>query len=144
MNDKRSILCIEPDQEFRKALRMTLQKAGHTVITARDGQEALTILSNNVFDLVISALRMPHVDGMELMEEVNRTRKGMPVIFLTAYGDVESYMDLMNMGAFDYLNKPVAVQEILRVTMNALGDKGNASLFANSSRANALANVGQL
>ena len=116
----KSILLVEPDQEISVALRKTLERAGYVVVVAKDGREALNILSNNTIDLIISALRMPTLDGIELMEEINRTRMSVPVIFITARGDVESYMDVMNLGAFDYLNKPIEEQEIHRVAMSAL------------------------
>ena len=111
-----------------------LEKSSYTVVTANEGQEALSILSNNAVDLIFSAVRMPNVGGMELMEEVNRTKLRVPIIFLTAYGDVESYMDLMNMGAFDYLNKPAKEEEILRIIWSALEDYANAPGLLNHTR----------
>jgi FixJ family two-component response regulator len=63
---------------------------------------------------------MPNIDGLELMEEIRRRRIDVPVIFVTGYGEVESYMDLMNMGAFDYLNKPIDPKELFRVVESAL------------------------
>jgi DNA-binding NtrC family response regulator len=130
MKAKKSILLVEPEREVRKGLSQPLEKSGYTVVAARDGQEALDILSNKVFDLIISALNMPNVDGMQLMRELKRTKKGIPVIFITAYGDVESYMDLMNMGAFDYLNTPVEERELLRVARSAV-EKGYNALENN-------------
>jgi len=127
MNSKKTILFAEPDRECRKTIREMLEKSGYAVVTANEGREALSILATNTVDLIISALRMPNVGGLELLGEVQRTKLRVPVIFLTGYGDVESYMDLMNMGAFDYLNKPAREEEILRVTRSALEDDGAAS-----------------
>jgi DNA-binding NtrC family response regulator len=117
-----SILFVESDRELRKAAIEMLTKSGYTVIPAGDGREALGILTNRLVDLIISAVEMPYIDGVGLMEEIKRKKLGVPVIFLAASGDVESYMDLMNMGAFDYLNHPIHEQEILRVTRSALGE----------------------
>jgi DNA-binding NtrC family response regulator len=139
MENKKTILFVQPDREFRKAIKKVLEKSGYVVITASEGREALDILSNNTVDLVISALRMPNINGMELMGEINRTKMSLPVIFLTVYGDVESYMDLMNMGAFDYINMPVNDQEILRVARSAIGEQCNSLRKLDYSKGNSIA-----
>lgn len=120
MDARHSILLVDDDQEFRKAMKKMFEKSGYNVTGVGDGREALEILSEEVFDLIISDLRMPNLSGIELMEEIKRKRIETPVIFITAYGEVESYMDLMNMGAFDYLNKPVRGREILGLARKAL------------------------
>ena len=139
MKSEKSILLVEPDQKFRKTVSGLLRKSGYTVVIARNGSEALNVLSNNIPDVIISALRMPKLDGIELMGEIKRTRVRAPVIFVTAYGDLESYMDLMNMGAYDYLNKPIKEQEILHVVRSALGEFDNPHRFLSSSRAESFA-----
>ena len=126
MKARKSILIVEPDHEFVREIRKSLEKSGYSIAIARDGQEALDILSGSVFDLIVSALKMPNVDGIQLMQEIKRTKMGIPVIFITAYGDVESYMDLMNMGAFDYLNTPVEEQDLLRIARSAVEKGCNA------------------
>jgi len=120
MEEKQLILLVDNDQEFCRATRKMLMQSGYGVSTARDGQEAIDVLSEKSFGVVISEVRMPGLDGIELMEEINRRSVDVHVIYLTAYGEVESYMDLMNMGAFDYLNKPVKERELLRAITNAL------------------------
>ena len=120
MNNRQSILLVDDDPEFRKAMKKMFEKSGYEVTVAADGQEALVALSEDSFDLIISDLRMPNLNGMELMEELKRRKINLPVIFITAYGEVESYMDLMNLGAFEYINKPVKGQEILGVVRKAL------------------------
>lgn len=104
MEARKSILLVKPDREFQKDIREILENSGYEVVAARNGREALNILSDRTVDLIISALNMPHLDGIELMEEIIRIRVRAPVILVTACGDVESYLDVMNMGAFDYLN----------------------------------------
>ncbi|NQU08820.1 MAG: response regulator [Candidatus Abyssubacteria bacterium] len=120
MDGRKTILLTEPDQEFRKAVRKMLRESGYDIVDAKDGREALSILSTNAIDLIIAALKMPNLDGIELMGEINRAMISAPVIFVTGYGDIESYMDLMNMGAFDYLNEPIKAPQILRVVKRAL------------------------
>lgn len=134
MEDRKVILFIEPRQEFRKAIVNTLERSGYRVITTRDGREALSTLPDNIVDLIISAVKMPNVNGFDLMQEINRTKIDVPVVFLTAYGDVESYLYLMNMGAFDYLDKPVKEQDLLRVTRNALAGRKTAQRISGNGR----------
>ncbi|UCD57248.1 MAG: response regulator [Candidatus Hydrogenedentota bacterium] len=125
MNDRQSILLVDDDQEFRKAMKKMFEKSGYVVTIAADGKEALEAISKDVFDLVISDLRMPRLNGIELMEEIKRKKLNVPVVFITAYGEVESYMDLMNMGAFEYINKPVKREQILSVARRALEASSN-------------------
>ncbi len=121
MDVRQSILLVDDDYEFLRAMKKMFERSGYDVTGASDGQEALEALSGEAFDLIISDLRMPNLGGMELMEEIKKRRIRTPVIFITAFGEVESYMDLMNMGAFDYINKPVKGQEILGIAQKALG-----------------------
>ncbi len=125
MNDRHSILLVDDEPEFRKAMQRMFEKSGYDVTVAGDGEEALQHLSNLGFDLIISDLRMPNLNGLELMEEIKRKKISVPVIFITAYGEVESYMDLMNLGAFEYLHKPIKGQEILTVAKKAIESHGN-------------------
>ena len=120
MPKKQSVLLVDDDQEFRKAMKRMFERSGYAITVAADGQEALEILSRDTFDLIISDLRMPNLDGVELMTEISRQRLTTPIIFLTAFGEVESYMDLMNLGAFEYIHKPVKSQEILSVAKKAI------------------------
>jgi len=120
MNEKQSILLVDDDKEFCMSIAKMFERYDYMITVAGDGQEALDLLSEKTFDLILSDLRMPGVDGMALMEEIKRKKIHSAVVFLTGYGEVESYMDLMNMGAFEYLNKPADVQEVLRVIKRAL------------------------
>ena len=135
MGCRKSILLVDPDREFQKAMTKILKNSGYEIVAARDGREALNVLSDRTVDLVISALNMPRLDGIELMEEINRIRVRTPVIFVTACGDVESYMRVMNMGAFDYLNGAVRGPEILHATRRALGEHKSGRGSLTSSRA---------
>ena len=132
MNEQQSILLVDEDMEFRKAMKKMFEKSGYTVTVVADGREALETLSRETFDLIISDLRMPNLNGLELMEEIKRKQMDTPVIFITAYGEVSSYMDLMNLGAFEYINKPVKGQEILSVARRALEAHGNSPSMSRS------------
>ena len=118
--ESHKVLIVDDDPEFRKAMGRMFEKSGYETKITGDGNEALEVLSNETFDLIISDLRMPKLDGVELMSEIRRKGLETPIIFLTAYGEVESYMDLMNLGAFEYVNKPIKGQEILDVAKRAI------------------------
>jgi len=118
--ESHKVLIVDDDPEFRKAMGRMFEKSGYEAKITGDGNEALEALSNETFDLIISDLRMPRLDGVELMSEIRRKGLETPIIFLTAYGEVESYMDLMNLGAFEYVNKPIKGQEILDVAKRAI------------------------
>ncbi len=124
--EKHTILLVDDDKEFRKAMTRMFEKSGYAITVAADGNEALDALSDNEFDLVISDLRMPNLDGVELMEELRRQGLATPIIFLTAFGEVESYMDLMNLGAFEYVNKPVKSRKILEIAQRAIESHTNS------------------
>lgn len=126
MIDKQSVLIVDDDPEFLKAMRKMFEKSGYSVALAGDGQEALDALAKDSFDLIISDVRMPHLNGIELMEEISRKRLDIPVIFITGYGEVESYMDLMNLGAYEYINKPVNSREILGIAKRAIEARGDS------------------
>jgi len=125
----RTILLVDDDREFSNAMKKYLDKFGCNTVIAGDGRKAIDFLSEHAVDLIISEVRTPELCGIELMEEIRRRRIDTPVIFLTAYGEVESYMDLMNMGAFEYLSKPIKEQEILRVAQRAMEIQSNIARF---------------
>lgn len=114
------ILLVDDDCEFNKAMKKMLEREGYRVTVARNGLEALQVLSRGAADLVVSEVRMPELDGTGLMTEIRSKAIDVPVIFLTAYGEVESYLEVMNKGAFEYLNKPIRSPEILNVIGKAL------------------------
>lgn len=118
-----AVLLVDDDKEFRKAMKKMFERSGYKIAIACDGQEALDVLSEREFDLIISDLRMPNIDGLEMMGELRRRGLDVPIIFLTAFGEVESYMDLMNLGAFEYVHKPVKSKEILEIARRAIASR---------------------
>ena len=130
MDAKHRMLIVDSDQEFSKKMKTLFERSDFKVSVAGDGQEAINFLSEYEVDLIISEVRMPKVGGIELMQEINKREIDTPVIFMTSWGEVESYVDLMKMGAFKYFNKHAARQEILGVAMRAVhagGGRGRLS-----------------
>ena len=120
MKNGRSILFIDNHPSFAQTLQKFFSSKGYEIAFAADGNEALEMLSNKKYDLVISDIWTPRLDGVRLMRELTARKIDAPVIFLTASGDVESYLDVMNMGAFEYLNRPLDSGKLLDVVGRAL------------------------
>ncbi len=120
MENMPTVLVVDDDREHTYALATVLERAGYCVCTAGNGEEALAVLAGRPVDLVISDLRMPRLNGLELLRSMQAMNPQVAVIILTAYGEWTTYMQAMNGGAADYLNKPVRRRDLLNVTRKAL------------------------
>ncbi len=102
------ILIVDDEQSILSILTTLLQSEGHEVTPALGGKVAMSLLeeTEEAFDLMISDIRMPEIDGMQLLEFVHEKFTKMSVIMLTAYGQVETAIKAMELGAFDYIKKP--------------------------------------
>jgi DNA-binding NtrC family response regulator len=114
---KHSILLIDDDDSLRRVMEFSLTEAGFRVQTASSGEEGLQLFGKNTFDAVVSDITMPGIGGMEVLAKIHEQDAHMPVIMITAYGPIESAVDAMKKGAFDYITKPFNRDE-LRLTLN--------------------------
>lgn len=117
------ILIVDDEENARIGLEKLLSREGYQVSAVANGYEALDYLNRQVVDLVITDINMPEMNGLVFLRELNRVYPTVSVIMVTAYGGVESYLEAMNLGAFEYLNKPVKLDE-LRAVMGRIFDKG--------------------
>ena len=115
------ILVVDDEDKIRKVLRIILTLHGHTVEEARDGEEALEKIKQEYFDLAIVDIKMPKIDGLTLLKEINKMQHPIPVVFITAYASIESAVEAMKMGAADYLAKPFDEEKIILTVERALG-----------------------
>ena len=106
MNDSLEILVVEDDEALRDALLITLETAGHRVTGAAGGPQALAELERKTFNMVVSDLRMAPMDGLQLLGEIRQRRPGLPVLLMTAFGDVDKAVSAMRGGACDFMLKP--------------------------------------
>jgi DNA-binding NtrC family response regulator len=118
------ILVAEDDPIARTALVRALQRSGHQVAAAEDGKQALSVLETERFDLVLTDLAMPGVDGIAVVERVRRMPTAPPVVVLTAHGGVNECVRAMRAGAFNFLVKPYHPTELDAVVDGALADRG--------------------
>ena len=107
------ILLVDDQRSLRRSLALMLQNAGFHTDEAADGATALTKLRQAPFDLVVTDLRMDGMSGIELLKEVRQSWRDLPVIVITAYGSIESAVEAMRLGAFDYLSKPFGEADIV-------------------------------
>ncbi|MEM1026386.1 MAG: sigma-54 dependent transcriptional regulator [Myxococcota bacterium] len=106
------VLVVDDEANLRKVLSAQLRQGGYEVTTAANGQEALDLLGSDSHDVMLTDLRMPELDGMSLLSEVRNLHPRMPVVVLTAHGTVDTAVNAMKMGAFDYLTKPFDKAEL--------------------------------
>lgn len=106
------ILVVDDEKNTREGLRWALESSEVTVLTAANGLEALEILRQQPVDLVITDLRMPEMDGMQLLRHIRRDLPHIAVVILTGHGTIENAVDAMKEGATDYLLKPVNIDEL--------------------------------
>ena len=109
----KKILIAEDEEIMRITLKYGLSTEGYQVTTADDGREGLEKFKQDDFDLVIADLRMPKLDGIQFLKEVKRLSPEIPVIMITAYGTIETAIQAMKLGAYDYLTKPLLIEELL-------------------------------
>jgi two-component system, NtrC family, response regulator PilR len=114
------LLVVENEPVTLGLLTTLLKGEQHEVTPAKGAEEALQLLEQRAFDLMLSDIRMTPVDGMELLKRSREAYPGMPVIMLTAFGTVSTAVDSLKLGAFDYLTKPFKVDELLNTVRRAL------------------------
>lgn len=108
-----NILLVDDERDVRKSLANFLAKLGHTVTPAANGLEGLREFHNHTFDLVITDIRMPGMDGLELLRRLKQVeRSSIDVIIITGHGDVDNAVKSLKFGAYDYLQKPIDVREL--------------------------------
>ena len=107
------ILIAEDDDVVREVVSEILSKEGYSAFTARDGLDAIRMLMIEDMHLVLTDLKMPNADGIEVLRQAVKNNPDCAVIILTAYGSLDSALDALKEGAFDYLTKPFKIQEVL-------------------------------
>ena len=107
------VLLIEDEKILRVSLDKSLTKAGYTVSTCEDGSQALSNLSENKYDIVITDIRLPNADGFEILNFISTNHPKTKVIMMTAYGSIEAAVNALKQGADDYITKPFTKEELL-------------------------------
>ena len=114
------ILIVDDELSIIEVLKTLLTHEGHSVMTSGDGREALKLLKENVFDLLITDIRLPEIDGITLLSQARELQSHLAVIVITAYAKIDNAVEAMKNGAFDYVTKPFKFDEILLTVQRAL------------------------
>ncbi len=117
------ILIVDDERSMRDVLSIMLKRAGYDVTVANDGEEAIAQIEKELFDLVITDLKMPKVGGLDVLKAVKECSPDSVVLIITAFASAESAVEAMKLGAFDYLPKPFQVDEVQLKIRNALGQR---------------------
>ena len=120
MTHSKSVLVIDDDDSLRRVVEYNLHEEGYRVITAADGTSGLQAFQSQPIDLVLSDIRMPEMDGRELLTRLKTMQPDLPVIILTAHGTIDSAVDAMKLGAADYLTKPFNREQLKAAVRKAL------------------------
>ena len=106
------ILVVDDEENARLGLSKLLSNEGFLVDSVSNGYEALNYLRQQEVNLIVTDINMPEMNGITFLKELNKNFPNSNVIMITAYGGVESYIEAMNLGAFEYINKPVKIDEL--------------------------------
>ena len=120
---KEKILIVDDEKSIRDFLEIMLKKEGYKVASASSGEEALKLVNQINYDLVISDIRMKGMSGVELLKSIKEINPETVVLMVTAYASVDTAIDAMKAGAYDYIAKPFKIEEVKHIIRNALDRK---------------------
>ncbi len=120
MPDIPKILIVEDDLRMSQLFKELLEKEGYSVAVSGDGSDAIILLKEHSFDVVLTDLKMPSIDGMNVLAYSKETNPETPVIVITAYATVDSAVEALKRGAYDYIQKPFDPDELLLVVKRAV------------------------
>ena len=117
------ILIVDDEKNIREGLQKALEPSGYKIILASDGKEGLEKFLINKIDLAILDIKMPKINGLEVLQKINDFQTTIPIIFLTGHGNVETAVEAMRLGAYDFLTKPVNLDKLEIIIKRALNLK---------------------
>ena len=120
MSEKSRILILDDEKNYLLVLEALLSDAGYAVTPINDPEMAVSYLEEAEVDVVITDMKMPKMSGLEVLQHVKRNSPSIPVLIMTAFGSIESAVEVMKYGAFDYITKPFANDELLLSVHNAV------------------------
>ncbi len=118
-----NILVIDDQRSIRSTLEDILTMEGYTVTTAEDGAQGLTAFAEGQYDAVLTDIKMPNMDGMEVLDKIMETKPECPVIMISGHGDIDTAVESIKKGAYDFIQKPLDLNRLLITIKNAV-EKG--------------------
>ena len=120
MSEKSRILILDDEKNYLLVLEALLSDAGYDVTPINDPEMAVSYLEEAEVDVVITDMKMPKMSGLDVLQQIKRSSPSIPVLIMTAFGSIESAVEVMKYGAFDYITKPFANDELLLSVHNAV------------------------
>lgn len=117
------ILVIDDERSIRSTLKDILEYEKYEVTEAEDGQKGLELAQNNVYDVIFCDIKMPKMDGIEVLEKIMEKNDEVPVVMISGHGNIETAVECIKKGAFDYISKPIDLNRLLITVRNALDKK---------------------
>jgi nitrogen regulation protein NR(I) len=118
--ERKQVLIVDDEPNLRKILSHQLSRDGYDVLTAEDGEQGLALLREHHIDLVITDLKMPKVDGMTLLKRALDEEPELPIVLITAHGTIDTAVEALKTGAFDFVTKPFDKDEVRQIVAKAL------------------------
>ncbi|MBI5463839.1 MAG: response regulator [Ignavibacteriales bacterium] len=122
MPTKNRILVVDDEEALRTVLSAELEGEGYSVLSAGDGQEALNILGSKEFDLILLDIKMPNVDGFEVLKFVKERHPATKVVMLTGFADLKNAIESKKLGAEDFISKPYDLVDLLTTIERVLSE----------------------
>lgn len=120
---RKRIILVDDDKHAIETLSKLLSEDGYEVDVCFNGKEAMEKMKRSRYDVIVTDLRMPEMGGLELLKNIKKINPELPVIIITAFGEVDSYLDAFVKGAYEYINKPIKYEELVRLLEAVLGKK---------------------
>ena len=117
------ILVIDDERPIRSTLKEILEFEKFTVETAEDGKAGLNLIKKNKYDLILCDIKMPKMDGMEVLDKIVENNIETPVVMISGHGNVETAVEAIKKGAYDFIQKPLDLNRTLVTLRNALDNK---------------------
>jgi len=118
-----SILVVDDEKSLRDFLEIMLEEEGYKVFTAHNADSAVKMIKENVFDLILTDIRMGKSNGIDVLESAQKILPDTPVVMMTAYASAETAVDAMKKGAYDYISKPFKIEDVQLIVKNAIEKK---------------------
>jgi len=115
-----TLLIVDDDQRIRFAFKKTFESLNYKTLEAADGKEALQLLAQEKLTIIFMDIMMPNMDGLEVLKEIKKENKDIPVIMITGYGTMHTAMKAIQLGAYEYLTKPLAIDKVRLIAERAL------------------------
>ena len=112
MNTQKTILAVDDEPHMLRLLEISLRQAGYKPVLARDGKEALQVVTNQTIDCVVSDLHMPNMNGLDLLKNIRIDNSILPFIMVTAQGEIKTAVEAMKSGASDYILRPFDLETL--------------------------------